>query len=265
MWPTSNLRGKALLFALLWVLAAPLVQGASRHGQHASTVTQQSPTPAQADPDSPLPNEVWVSDRDFNQFIFPEAIANGPIFPAGAPILGKPVYLSGNTQLLVQVRQGADKPFNMIVELASGAVYKFWLRPRPIPGITHHVAATTAQGYTARRVSGVAPQGDSPRGADVELLKHLVTGDVPEGFDPVAVPPTTRFDKFTVVPLSAWSDGASRRVMAFSLVAVAGQTAIVSPPQFYRSGITAALIDGDVVDATHSPTLYIVEEVGGDE
>jgi hypothetical protein len=53
--------------------------------------------------------------------------------------------------------------------------------------------------------------------------------------------------------------------MVFSLVAVTGQTAIVSPPQFYRTGITAALIDGDVVDATHSPTLYIVEEVGSDE
>jgi hypothetical protein len=264
MWPTSNLRGKALLLALLCVLASSVVQAAARHVQSTAPATHES-APVKADPDLPMPNEVLVSDRDFNQFIFPEAIANGPIFPAGAPILGKPVYLSGNTQLLLQVRPGSDKPFDMVVELASGAVYKFWLRPRPIAGITHHVAAAAARGSSARRASAAAPEGSSPRGADIELLKRLVAGEVPEGFEPIAVPPATRFDKFTVVPLSAWSDGASRRVMAFSLVAVPGQTAIVSPPQFYRAGISAALIDGDVVDAAHSPTLYIVEEVGSDE
>jgi TraK protein len=259
MWPTSNSRGKALLVLLALGLIPHGSQAAPKRTSVGGPPIVQ-PT-AHADSEPPLPNEIVVSDRDFNQFVFAEAITNGPIFPAGAPVLGKPVYLAGNTQLLLQVKPGADKPFNMIVELGSGAVYKFWLRPRPIPGITHHVAAASEPGYSSRHVSAATSQAGSPRGADVELLKHVVIGQVPEGFEAIELPPPTRFDKFTVVPLSAWSDGASRRVLMFSLVAVSGQTAIVAPPQFYRLGITAALIDGDVVDAAHSPTLYIVEEV----
>jgi hypothetical protein len=49
--------------------------------------------------------------------------------------------------------------------------------------------------------------------------------------------------------------------MIFSLVSVPGQTAVVAPPQFYREGITAVMIDGDVVDSNSSPNLYVVEEL----
>jgi hypothetical protein len=35
----------------------------------------------------------------------------------------------------------------------------------------------------------------------------------------------------------------------------------VANPQFYRPGITAVLLDGDVVDARNSPQLFIVEEL----
>lgn len=210
----------------------------------------------------PLSNEVAVSDRDFNHFVFPAAITQGPIFPAGSPILGKPVYLAGNTQVLLQLVAGSDRPFNMIVELENGRVHKFWLRPRPIPGITHGVEGASERGHVAKRLHPVAT---SPRGADVELLKRVVGGEIPEGFDAVELPAPTHFDKFTVIPLAGWSDHATRRVVAFSLVAVSGQTAVVAPPQFYRPGITAVLIDGDVVDEKSSPTLYVVEEISSDE
>jgi hypothetical protein len=51
----------------------------------------------------------------------------------------------------------------------------------------------------------------------------------------------------------------------FSLAAAPGQTAVVSPRQFYRPGVLAVTLDSDVVDANTSPSLYIVEEVGTDE
>jgi len=249
------------------LVAAAIPSWAAKHSAHAAATVVDPTAAAAAGTDSytpPLPNEVTVSDHDFNQFVFPASIVNGPIFPAGSPLLGKPVYLAGNTQVLIQVQPGSEKPFNMIVECANGAVYKFYLRPRPITGVTHRVDGASERGKARQVTSANVPESTAPRGADVELLKHVVMGAVPDGFEPAELPALTRFDKFSVIPLSGWSDG-TRRIMTFSLVAVPGQSAVVAPPQFYRAGITAVLIDGEVVDATSSPTLYVIEELNPDE
>ena len=267
MSPMSNSRSKGTVLVIaagaLLLVGAPAL---AKKKPVPATAPETQEAPANPVPESyspPLPNEVVVSDHDFNHFIFPSAIANGPIFPAGSPLLGKPVYLSGNTQVLIQVAQGSEKPFNMIVELDNGSVYKFYLKPRPVNGITHRVDGASEKGKP-RQVLDQA-QSTAPRGADIELLKHAVMGAVPSNFEAIDLPALTRFDKFSVIPLAGWSDGVGKRIMSFSLVAVPGQTAVVSPPQFYRAGITAVLIDGEVVDATNSPTLYVVEEYNPDE
>ncbi|MDR5726919.1 MAG: hypothetical protein RB191_05570 [Terriglobia bacterium] len=208
-----------------------------------------------------MPGTVSVSNRDFNQFVFPAPIAKGPIFSAGTPLLGKPVYLDDNTQVLVQFASGSDKPFDMIVELSNGAVDKLWLKPEPIPGITHRVG--DAGGPVApwhASAPGQSPASSSARGSDVQLLKQFVMGFVPEGFESEDLPKLTRFDKFSVVPMAAWSDQSSRRVLKYSLVATPGQTAVVSEPEFFHPGVIAVLVNGDVVNAQHSPTLFVVEE-----
>lgn len=209
---------------------------------------------------APRPGELTVSDRDFNRFIFPSPVTQ-LVFPAGAPLLGKPVYLAGNTQVLIQLQRGVDKPVQMVVETEGGQVHTLTLNPRPVDGATHRVdGARERVASSAAKASKADASGNAPRGEDIELLKRVVQGDIPAGFDSIKLPRPTRFDKFTVVPLAGWSDGSSRRVMVFSLVAVPGQTAVVAPPQFYRPGINAVLIDGDVVDANNSPNLYVVEE-----
>jgi hypothetical protein len=210
---------------------------------------------------APRAGEVVISDREFNRFVFNTPITQ-LVFAAGAPLLGNPIYLAGNTQVLVQVQRGADKPISTVVELEGGQVHTLNLMPRPISGVTHRVdGAREARSGAAASVLASKAAGDTaPRGEDIELLKRVVQNDVPSGFESIALPLPTRFDKFTVVPLAGWSDSASRRVLVFSLVAVPGQTAVVAPPQFYRPGISAVLVDGDVVDANNSPTLYVVEE-----
>lgn len=261
MSPMSNSRSKVALGALLVLLVSSSTVLAAPKAKNSQAAATQ---PAEDAYTPPLPNEVLVSDHDFNHFVFPSAIVNGPIFPAGSPLVGKPVYLAGNTQVLIQVAKDSDKLIEMIVELDTGAVHTFYLRPRPINGITHRVDGANERGKT-RQVAAEAKQSTSPRGADVELLKKAVMGSVPAGFDPIDLPALTRFDKFSVIPLAGWSDGNSKRIMSFSLVAVPGQTAVVSPPQFYRAGITAVTVTGDTVDATHTPTLYVVEEINPDE
>lgn len=210
---------------------------------------------------APLPGEVTVSDRDLNRFVFGTAITN-LVFPPNAPVVGKPTYLANNTQVLVQLRRGDDKPVQMLVELDNERVVTLYLKPRPGNGVVYrHEGARDSGTAAASRSAG----GDAaPRGEDIELLKRMVAGDVPGEFEPIALPRPTRFDKFTVVPLAGWSDG-NRRVLSFSLVAVPGKTAVVASPQFYRQGITAVMLTGDHVDESTNPQLYVVEEVTRDE
>jgi len=211
---------------------------------------------------APRAGEVVVSDRDFNRFVFPAPVVQ-LIFAAGAPVLGAPIYMAGNTQVLIQLQRGTDKAVQMVAELEGGKVQTLSLLPKPIAGVVYPEAGAreSRPSGTGPTLSSKAAAEGSAYGEDIELLKRVVQGDVPDGFDSIALPLPTRFDKFTVVPLAGWSDSMSRRVMVFSLVAVPGQTAVVAPPQFYRPGISAVLVDGDAVDANNSPTLYVVEEM----
>lgn len=256
MLPTSRFPSKAL-FACLALALASQFAFADAPGPGFDEKPEASEPPAAEAYAPRRDNEIAVSDSDFNHFIFPAAIVKGPIFPAGAPVLGEPVYLADNTQLLLQLVAGADEPFNMIVELENGQVYKFWLKPLPIRGITKRVE------NTHRRVSRAldAPLSASARAADVELMKRVVTNTLPEEFQPVPLPAPTHLDKFSVIPLSSWSDGFARRVTMYSLAAAPGQTAVVAAPQFYHPGITAISVDGDVVDVANSPTLYVIEAI----
>ena len=234
----------------------------SGHRSHSAPAHEEEP---QLKFKAPTPGEVEVSDRDLNHFIFPSAITN-LIFPPNAPVEGKPVYLNGNTQVLIQFQRGADKAVQMIAETETGRVTKLYVHPRPINGITYRVDGAREAG--AKQPKTASKSGDpamgSPHGEDIEMLKRAVQGDIPSDFDAIALPRPTRFDRFTVVPLAGWSNG-SRRIMSFSLVAVPGKTAIVSDPQFYRPGITAVMLTGDHVDESTNPKLFVIEEVSGDE
>lgn len=211
---------------------------------------------------APVAGAVTVSDYEFNTFVFPDTIKR-IFFPAGSPVVGKPIYLQDNTQVMLQFAKGQDKPVQMVAELEGGAVVSIRVVPRAVPGVTHAVNGARVRGASAKRSVGAeSAPASGPHADDIDLLKKIAAaGEPPAGYDPVALPKPTRFDKFTVVPLAGWSDGSSKRVLIFSLVAVPGQTAVVSPPQFYRPGISAVIVDGDVVDATNSPQLYVVEEL----
>lgn len=260
MFKQNKFSISGVLLAAILVMAGPSFakglgtgitsQGGSTHSGHGGYVPS-------------LPNEVMVSDHDFNQFIFPAPIVKGPIFPAGSPVIGRPVYLAGNTQILLQIAPGSAQPFDMIVECTGGTVYKLYLLPRPINGITYNVGNSMV-GSQSVHFADNQPVSSAPRGAEVELLRDIVMNEIPSGFESIDLPPLTRFDEFTVVPLAGWSNGVLR-VMTFSLVAVPDQTAVVAAPQFYRAGITAIMLSGNVVDATHSPTLYVVEKLNPDE
>lgn len=214
--------------------------------------------------EAPRPDEIVVSDRDFNRFVFPSPVV-GIHFPAGAPIRGEPKYLAGNHQFLLSLAKGAEKPIQMIIELESGEIITRYLKPRPIDGIVHRIA--NARDVPAPRKAGNATdaQEEAANAGDIRLLERIVRGDIPEGFQPVELTPPTRFDRFTVIPLAFWSDRVSRTVKKYQLVAQPGMTSTVAPSQFYRPGVTAVIVDGSQVDQKNSPELFIVEELAADE
>jgi hypothetical protein len=210
-----------------------------------------------------MANEVVVSDHDWNHFIFPEKVARGPYFPDTAPIPqgSKPVWLAGNTQFLLQVQRGAGERFQMVVETESGAVYKLYLRPSPVDGTTFRVKGSVSG---AVRAAPPSQQGaPAVRASDVDLLKRLVTGDIPSDMEAVKLPVPVRFTGFTAVPLAMW-EGGGKRAGVFNLVSAGDKTSTVAPPQFYRPGVSAVLLDGDKVAPGVSPTLYVLEDLGND-
>lgn len=212
--------------------------------------------------EAPVAGAVTVSDYEFNTFAFSSAIKR-IFFPAGSPVVGKPVYLADNMQVMLQFGKGHTKPIQMVAELESGDVVSLRVVPRSVAGVVHTVngARLRGSGKVSSSVTPNSGEAGAPRGEDIELLKQLISKkEPPAGFDPVSLPSPTRFDKFSVVPLAGWSDG-SKRILVFSLVAVPGQTAVVAPPQFYRAGISAVMVDGDVVDGQNSPQLFVVEEL----
>lgn len=227
-----------------------------RHERHAHQNVRALPK-APAPPSLPT-GAVVVSTQGLNRFVFPAAIEKGPIFPADAPVLGAPVYLDGNQQVLVQFVPGADTPFEMIVELAGHQVESYLLMPRNVPGVTFH-----ARGAHPPRKSWTAgPVGEkegSAHQAEITLLRSVVMGEVPDAFYPTRLPPAVRFDKFSLVPRATWSDGSGHRILIYTLQSAHGQAAVVAAPEFYHEGMTAISLSGEVVDATHSPLLYILE------
>lgn len=204
------------------------------------------------------PGTIVVSTQGLNRFVFPAAVVKGPIFPADAPVLGTPVYLDDNRQVLVQFVPGADQPFEMVVELAGHQVKSFLLAPRNVPGVTYHARGVHPP-HKHWNAASAGTGGGSSHHAELTLLRGVVMGEVPDAFYPTRLPPAVHFDKFNIVPRASWSDGSGHRILVYALVSVRGQAAVVAAPEFYHEGMAAILLSGAVVDATHSPLLYILE------
>lgn len=212
-----------------------------------------------------LRGALLVSNKELNTFSFGAPVKR-VMFPSTANVAA-PVYLPGNESFVIEFSQ-ASEPLQMLVVMDDGTARNLRILPRPIPGVMHRLETRRGGGSAASQspANAGAPQSPAvdpkhdPRAADLELLRRLAIGQVPSEFEPQALPPEVLFDKFRVVPMRVWSNGAGRRLMVFSLVATPGKVAVVSPPQFYRPGITAVMVDGDVVDQNSAPTLYVVEE-----
>lgn len=209
---------------------------------------------------------IAISDRDYNRIVFPEPIVKGRM-PAGTKLSEELVYLSGNRAMMFQLAQGQTKVIQLVVELASGRVETLYLKPQAVPGTVHRVDGALDAMPVKKKGRPLEPAATeaSPHTAAVAVLKSFVRGEVPASFEAAEPPAVTRFDKFSVVPAGAWTDGSDYKVYAFQLIAAKGQSAIVAPSQFYRDGVRSVMVDGDEVSEGSSPFVYVVEDLSHDD
>jgi hypothetical protein len=183
--------------------------------------------------------------------------------PAGTKLGEEIVYLSGNRAMMFQFASGQSKVIQLVVELASGRVETLYLKPQAIPGAIHRVDGAGDANPSPKKGRARAAEfvSQSPHSESLSILKSFVRGEIPESFEATEPPGMTSFDKFSVVPAGAWTDGADYKVYVFQLIAAKGQAAVVSPSQFFREGVRSVLIDGDEVSQEASPYVYIVEDL----
>lgn len=208
-------------------------------------------------------NEYEVSDTDYNRFVFPVAVTQ-VISPAGANLLSAPLYMAGNKHVLLKLAGASTRPVQVIAELEDNTVQEFYLKPAPIRGITRELGVREYRNRQAREAEATeasAAAGATPSAADMRLLERFSMGQIPSEFEEDTVlPPEVHFERFWVKPIAVWTNGGNTRVEAWRLIGRPGLAATVAPPQFYRAGVRAVLLENDVVDGRTHPLLLLVTD-----
>jgi len=178
------------------------------------------------------------------------------VLPPGAPVVGKPYFMSGDTVLLLMFKP-SKHPVQAVVQLEDGSTHILSLQPQRGADAQINVPNTGPQ----RSVSALpaVPPSRNPAAGVVPVLSALVSGTVPQGWSPQSLDgvPKLSYDRLTATPVAAW-DGGSARVVQYQVTATGQQASVVDPSQFYLPGVEAALLDGSRIAPGRSGTLYLL-------
>lgn len=219
-----------------------------------------------------------VSDSQLNRFVFPEAV-EGIYFSEGAPLPEcakdapatdpcKPVFLNGKKMMLLQLRAGAKGPVQMLVHMESGRVVTLNLTPTAGPGAVIRVegaedgASDTrlAAGAKANAAGNVTPSASASE-KSVAMLAQFAAGDIPAGFEPVAVGTSVRFEHFDVIPQATWDNGANLRAHLYTVQAHDDQPVLIDASLFRNENVRALALDRDTITHSAPAQLYLLEYV----
>lgn len=217
-----------------------------------------------------------VSDSQLNRFVFPEPV-EGIFFQEGAPLPEcpdgagpmdpcKPVFLNNRKMMLLQLRAGAKGPVQMLAHLTSGRVVTLNLMPAAGPGAVIRVDGAEDGRSDAALAKAKSESLDgpvqSPADTSVAMLSRFAKGDIPAGFESVAVSrQPIRFEHFDVHQLASWSDGSDQRVHLFQVRAHGKTPVAISPALFRHENVKALALDTETITNTEPAMLYMVEQV----
>lgn len=254
-------------------VAKPAVKKAAKNSEEAKVA-------APVDPFSGIVGTP-VSDSQLNRFVFPEAV-EGVFFQEGAPLPEcaenagamdpcKPVFLNGKRMMLLQLRAGAKGPVQMLVHMKSGRVVTMNLMPSAGPGAVVRVdgaedgasdtrLAEARSGQGAQGVKGATGMTASEQ--NVELLARFARGDIPAGFEPVAVDgKPVRFELFDVVQQASWDNGDGLRTHLYQVKAHGKTPVAISPALFRHENVKALALDRETITNKEPALLYMLEFV----
>lgn len=221
-----------------------------------------------------------VSDSQLNRFVFPDAV-EGVFFPEGAPVPEcpdkagpmdpcRPVFFNGKRVMLLQLRAGAKGPVQMLVHLASGRFVELNLMPAAGPAALVRVdgaedGASDARLMLATRSAGADSAGGRNSMAASEqyvaLLGRFASGDIPAGFETTALGERVRFDRFDVIPMASWSDGANLRAHLLQVQAHGEAQVLINAAFFRHANVRALALDREVITKSAPAQLYMLEFV----
>lgn len=222
-----------------------------------------------------------VSASQLNRFVFPEPV-EGIFFQEGAPLPEcpenanamdpcKPVFLNAKRVMLLQLRAGAKGPIQMLVHLKSGRFETLNLMPAAGPGAVIRLdGAEDGASDTRLAESSKTPAAkqDSARGGlaaseqNVELLSRFARGDIPAGFESVAVDKgPVRFELFDVWQQASWDNGAGLKAHLYLVKAHGTAPVAISTSLFRHENVRALALDRETITNQEPAQLYMLEFV----
>lgn len=223
-----------------------------------------------------------VSASQINRFVFPEPV-EGIFFQEGAPLPEcpdnasamdpcKPVFLNGKRVMLLQLRAGAKGPIQMVVHLKSGRFETLNLMPAAGPGAVIRLegaedGASDTRLAEASKTPAARPDAARAGGLtatehNVELLARFARGDIPAGFEPVAVPSApVRFDLFDVLEQASWDNGSGLKVHLYQIKAHGTAPVAISTSLFRHENVKALALDRETITSQEPALLYMLELV----
>ena len=195
-----------------------------------------------------------VSKTEFNRIVFPKAFTN-LLMDGQAPIKNDFMPVSDNRGVLFEIKDDADEAFLLIAELEDGSVRNLRLQPEDRKGVIFRVDGASD------RVLPVHENKEVKHDKAVAMVKSLLESGSESaslsGYENVSLPSSMEFDRFSVTPIFASTDG-MQRLLVYRIDAKNDVSTLVEPPQFYTAGMRYILIDGDVVKPNESLTMYVL-------
>lgn len=214
--------------------------------------------------------ELMASTSSYNRLVFPVPYER-IVIPQDAQLRENPISLKGNLGLLVRPSEGA-RPIDIFVQLVDGRAFNITLIPSADPNaaVFRYDNADDVQlkpeaidrandGWIADAFV-LAAQGKKPLGFEISRddllpIKAVIKPNPIAGKHNIST-----LNQLDMQPIKKYS-GSGHTISIYRLHAKGMIN--IEPRDFYRQGIVAVSVDGDVVGPDHTPLVIILEEKHG--
>lgn len=212
---------------------------------------------------------IMASTDAYNRLVFPVPYQK-IVIPPDAEVQEAPVSLKDNMGILIRPSRGAQ-PISIFVQLVTGEAFTVRMTPSSNPEGTvfRYKGAADIQikpakaerpedGWIADAMVNAA-QGKTPlgfeTGAALVPIKAIIAPRDPDGRYNA-----DKLNRIDLTPVNNWV-GSGYRLKVFRLSAKSPIN--IEPRDFYRDGVIAVAIDGDIASRNNTPLMVLLEVDNG--